>query len=110
MANLTLFEFLRDLPTPSGAVTNDDLAKDTATLSESLRPEWEDSIFAPQCRESLHEQLIIRSVASGLEYAGIKAPDPILEALCGFVRRLIEDEPLLNMALMPLPALSLIHI
>ena len=104
MADLGLFEFLRELPTPAGAVTGDDLAKDTKALAAALRPAWEESVFGPVYRESLHEQLIIRSVASGLEHAGITAPDPILEALCGLVRRLIEDEPLLNMNLVPLPA------
>ena len=48
MAELTLFEFLRTLPTPPGAVTNADLAKDTARLAEAIRADWELSILGDE--------------------------------------------------------------
>ena len=103
MVDLTLFDFLRKLPKPSGAVTTDDLAKDTRALSEALRPAWEQSIFGSASRDHLHEQLIIHSIKAALEHAQVNAPEAILEALIGIVRRLVEAEPLFNMNLLPLP-------
>ena len=82
MADLTLFEFLRESPTPSGAVTGDDLAKDTKALAEALRPAWGRFGLWASVSRDLHEQLVVHSVESGFKHAGISAPERSILRLC----------------------------
>ncbi len=107
VARLTLFEFLREPPTPAGSVTSGDVVKDTAALADDLRSKWEQSPFGPSHASGLHEKLITNAVLSGLEQANINASQEVIGGLCGFVHALIEDEPLLTMTLRaPLPQLT----
>ncbi len=99
MARLTLFEFLREPPTPAGAVTADDLRKDTAALAKELRPAWGRSAFGPERIRELHEELVVNAVDFGFNQAGVTASQEVIGAFCRFVFALIADEPLLNTTL-----------
>jgi hypothetical protein len=103
MARLTLFEFLREQPTPEGAVTEDDVRKNTVALSDALRSAWEQSPFAPARREELHEQLVFNAVKTGLKEAGITAPEAVIENIFRFVSTLIDAEPFFTTMLSPMP-------
>ena len=96
MAELTLFEFLRTLPTPPGAVTNADLAKDTARLAETIRADWEHSILGPEQIEATQNRIVIETVATALTYADLDASEDLLRELFLIVRQLIAEEPHLN--------------
>ena len=96
MAELTLFEFLRTLPTPPGAVTNADLVKDTAKLADTIRADWEQSILGPEQIETTQHQIIIETVVTALAYAELDASEDLLRELFLVVRQLIAEEPHLN--------------
>ena len=107
MVQLTLFEFLRSLPTPAGAVTEQDLVKDTAALAETALPLWEASVFHPDQIKYVHDEMVSRAVRRAVEAAEVQPSEASLEALCAFVRSLIALEPLLTMTpAAPLPGLT----
>lgn len=96
MAGLTLFEFLRTLPTPEGAVRTEDLVADTATLAKRVLPLWEKSVLGPEDAEHTHTEMIRRALKGAINIAGITPPDSALEQLAVIVCTFIESEPLLT--------------
>jgi hypothetical protein len=98
MVRLTLFELLRTLPTPPGAVTNADLVEDTVALAETIRTDWERSMLGPEHIEATHNLIVIEAVTNALNYAGFDVPEDIVKDLCAIVGNLIAEEPHLNAA------------
>jgi hypothetical protein len=98
LAEVTLFEFLRELPTPGGAVSAVDLRKDTASLAKALRPSWEQSVLGPAKRGEMRDEMVIKCARRGLGGAG-DIPQSILFPVFAFVQALLAEEPLLNISL-----------